>query len=67
MRPALNIGRQDVCPLAPVTPHGRLIDADELYHQMAQLDSSWEYGQGVADCFKLLENAPTIVPADYSV
>lgn len=49
------------------TPHGRLIDADELYHQMAQLDSSWEYGQGVADCFKLLENSPTIVPADYSV
>lgn len=50
-----------------VPPHGRLIDADELYHQMAQLDSSWEYGQGVADCFKLLENAPTIVPTDYSV
>jgi hypothetical protein len=51
----------------PVPPHKRLIDADELYHQMAQLDSSWEYGQGVADCFKLLENAPTIVSADYSI
>ena len=43
------------------TPHGRLIDADALYHEMAKHSTAWEYGEGVGDCIKDLENAPTVI------
>ena len=42
--------RRDDCPLVPVPPHGRLIDADALPY----LDIEWE---DVVD-------APTIIPAE---
>ena len=42
------------CPLVPVPPHGRLIDADNLEH----ISIDWEMGE-IARI-----DAPTIIPAD---
>lgn len=62
------------CPLVEVpTPHGRLIDADELerfmYHHAFELDSAdqqWDSGCWVR--YRLFENAmkamPTIIEAE---
>ena len=59
---ALNIGRQDDCPLVPVPPHGRLIDADAL---LASENQHYEYR---SDSFyvetRTIELAPTVIPAD---
>lgn len=50
------------CPLIPVPPHGRLIDADELL-------TSKSVGTQIAGWGKMyhetcIEYAPTIIPAD---
>lgn len=45
------------CPLFPVPPHGRLIDADAL------MDEAYQPGAyGYVDAIQI-ENAPTIIPA----
>lgn len=51
--------RHEFCPLVPVPPHGRLIDADAIYEKIT--DSF-----GGIDCAKLLDEdfAPTVIPAD---
>ena len=66
--------RLNNCPLVEVpTPHGRLIDADELerfmYHHAFELDSAdqqWDSGCWVR--YRLFENAmkamPTIIEAE---
>lgn len=66
--------RHPDCPLVEVpTPHGRLIDADELerfmYHHAFELDSAdqqWDSGCWVR--YRLFENAmkamPTIIEAE---
>ena len=64
------------CPLVPVPPHGRLIDAealdiyrreDQAWHDYEQ-NSDNEYLEGVKDGLhevaKQLSIAPTIIPAD---
>lgn len=43
--------RDDDCPLTPVQPHGRLIDADEFFRIFPEL-ISYEFA------------APTIIPAE---
>ena len=51
------------CPLVPVPPHGRLIDADEL----CAVCRNWvEDNDGIyPDCsYCLAHDAPTIIPAD---
>ena len=54
----LSIGRQDACPLVEVpTPHGRLIDADEVYFTMTDTIE-----QGRAE--EALNNAPTVIEAE---
>lgn len=56
------------CPLVPVPPHGRLIDADALEKDGADIhedvvccgyveDSIWGFSH------EMIENAPTIIPA----
>jgi len=68
------------CPLVPVPPHGRLIDADALtdaidstdwYHQapnkeMVHGANSAEHQAWYKeqDVYATVENAPTIIPAD---
>lgn len=57
--------RPEWCPLVEIkTPHGRLIDGDALYHEMAKHSTAWEYGEGVEDCISDLENAPTVIEAE---
>jgi hypothetical protein len=46
------------CPLVPVPPHGRLIDADVL-SQMFDPDES--FGAAVLE---IIEDTPTIIPAE---
>ena len=55
------------CPLVPVPPHGRLIDADaNLAVMMRVLDAPYT-GHGTIDtamlkaCIKMFEEAPTII------
>ena len=46
------------CPLVPVPPHGRLIDADAL------VDEAYQPGAyGYVDALQI-ENAPTIIEAE---
>ena len=64
------------CPLVPVPPHGRLIDADELtalvYANIALFDSAPErmgaeqklVRAWLASMVDDIENAPTIIPAE---
>lgn len=63
--------RPSDCPLVPVPPHGRLIDADELHSALrkrAKEFSNSEYGEGVkcglADAREYIKIAPTIIPAE---
>ena len=68
---ALSIGRQDDCPLIPVPPHGRLIDADAVYNiflGLAQdewnLNTNCSWAAGFAEAMEIIENAPTVIPAE---
>lgn len=51
-----NIGRSDWCPLIPVPPHGRCVDADAL---MSEVDD----GDDVMFVWAITD-APTIIKAD---
>lgn len=64
--------RPEDCPLVPVPPHGRLIDADELKDvQQADADffkGSSDYGEKcrydeAINAVANIVNAPTIIPA----
>ena len=65
--------RNGDCPLIPIPPHGRLIDADVLrqmmHHEAFETDSpmqKWDSGCWIR--FKMFERieetAPTIIPAE---
>ena len=68
-----NTKREDHCPLVPVPPHGRLIDADALKDvQQADADffkGSSDYGEKcrydeAINAVANIVNAPTIIPAE---
>ena len=50
----------------PDPPHGRLIDADALVlpPKLNDWNSVAEYVENIADCWKAVDNATTIIPAD---
>ena len=50
-----NDGRTNFCPLVPVPPHGRLVDADALMKLEVIPSDNW--------VFRAIEKAPTIIPA----
>lgn len=61
--------RRDNCPLVPVPPHGRLIDADAVIDLVMQYcpDDDGACSKAGADLRELLdeiENLPTIIPAE---
>lgn len=62
---ALNIGRQNDCPLVEVpTPHGRLIDADELKKEYPH-DEDWEYPVNTNEYVnESIDNAQTVIEAE---
>ena len=61
--------RPDWCPLVPVPPHGRLIDADAVIDLVMQYcpDDDGVCSKAGADLRELLdeiENLPTVIPAE---
>ena len=55
--------RHKDCPLVPVPPHGRLIDADALEYEEAYLNGHYELGDVEIVTREDIESAPTIIPA----
>ena len=57
-----NAKRPEDCPLIPVPPHGRLIDADAIH---ADIDEK-RPGRSYEDAWALtvIDAAPTIIPAE---
>ena len=51
-------------PAYEIPPHGDLIDRDELKGIIGKFSLSWEYGDGVSDCWDALIEAPTIIEAE---
>ena len=54
--------RLDNCPLRPVLPHGRLIDADELFKEMER--KGWFDNADRDKAEDLVLAAPTIIEAE---
>lgn len=55
------------CPLVPVPPHGRLIEADALTRAQGIHDFKYENGLmyvELGEVVSLIKAAPTIIPAD---
>lgn len=63
--------RRDDCPLVPVPPHGRLIDADALITTFCEWGTSLEnkgkfvitMAEAKQTIVDIIEDAPTIIPA----
>ena len=52
------------CPLVPVPPHGRLIDADELHKLFIKKGKEFKgIGGAMLAAAWCIANAPTIIPA----
>lgn len=65
-----NDGRTNFCPLVPVPPHGRLIDADaeiervqKLYDKAVEKDPEMGCVNVYEGEIAVLQLAPTIIPA----
>jgi len=60
--------RPEWCPLVPDPPHGRLIDAEDLFRKIkAECNPYGNQTIGYEDGLKVLrmiENSPTIIPAE---
>ena len=52
------------CPLVPVPPHGRLIDADALIDSNDIMNKTMLFGGKIIYSETAIKNAPTIIPAD---
>ena len=59
-----NTTREEHCPLIPVPPHGRLIDADALDADLEWQDMHTGEWDAVGFSIEEIENAPTIIPAE---
>lgn len=55
--------RNPHCPLVPVPPHGRLIDADEL-EKRARAVKNFENQESLVVVLGGIKCAPTIIPAE---
>ena len=57
--------RPDWCPLIPVPPHGRLIDADALKASLVFAESTAEWAvPALRAVLMVIADAPTIIPAE---
>ena len=57
-----NTKREEHCPLVPIPPHGRLIDADELHKGIEWIGWFAEEDRYLAE--HLTEDAPTVIEED---
>ena len=55
--------RMDKCPLAPIPPHGRLIDADVLRENWLENGEN-EYVYDTNAFLDSLDDSPTVIPAE---
>lgn len=61
--------RMDKCPLVPVPPHGRLIDADKMERDMSNTVQGDIRGYPYSDtlwdmAFRWIDHQPTIIEAE---
>lgn len=56
--------RPDNCPLVPVPPHGRLIDADEMRDEWL-INGENEYVYDTNAFLESIDNQPTVIPAEF--
>lgn len=58
--------RFENCPLVPVLPHGRTIDADALIREFEITEEDYHSGAALlmAVFLEVLKSAPTIIPAE---
>ena len=62
--------RPDWCPLVPVPPHGRLIDADDfdkrirLAGGMCEEELTEDFKDGIQTVLAMMKTQPTIIPAE---
>lgn len=65
-----NAKRPEDCPLVPVPPHGRLIDADAAKEFLKPVDSirdyepEWTWGELYESNCNAIDKLPTIIPAE---
>lgn len=57
------VTRPERCPLVPVPPHGRLIDADALPTYDKPIGKMMMFGGEYVYTQTAIDNAPTIIPA----
>ena len=69
-QPTLSQERMSTCPLVPVPPHGRLIDADANIAVMMRVLNAPYTDHGIIEtamikaCIKMFEEAPTVIEAE---
>ena len=56
--------RHEDCPLVPVPPHGRLIDADEMRDEWL-INGENEYVYDTNAFLESIDNQPTVIPAEF--
>ena len=61
--------RLDNCPLVPVQPHGRLIDADALVRELNSIRASFGSANGLVEgalniAVSTVNGRPTIIPSE---
>ena len=56
--------RDSDCPLVPVPPHGRLIDADEMRDEWL-INGENEYVYDTNAFLESIDNQPTVIPAEF--
>lgn len=60
-----NQARPDNCPLVPVPPHGRLIDADALKASLAFAEKTAEWAvPALRAVLTVIDEMPTIIPVE---
>lgn len=52
------------CPLVPIPPHGRLIDADEMRDEWL-INGENEYVYDTNAFLESIDNQPTVIPAEF--
>ena len=60
--------RPEYCPLVPVPPHGRLIDADAVERNLVKMQMAQKsvVGHGIRKSRAVVRDMATIIPADES-
>lgn len=54
-----------ICPLVPVPPHGRLVDADKLMQEMRLfIKENMLSRDDARELLETIKDAPTIIPAE---